>query len=197
MRAIRSILSTSDPLPQGEGVPRAHACRHRLRFRDYLILVALLALGCSHPRTPRTQVELDSQSESDPPKPVARKEPFDVTFKDLDIGMEPDSVYEKWMLTLKVEELVGKRIRLRGFICGAIFQLHNLHEFPLMREKECPYGPGGQAHHVVEVELKPHVTTDFTTEEVCVEGVFLVQPFTGTNGKTWSLYRLEQAAVCR
>ena len=164
----------------------------------FAALVVDLLSGCGQPRVSRPRVEGNSgDAAPETTKQTDPAVPRDVTFEDLHLDLPPDSIYESWMLPLRIETLIGKRIRLRGFICGAIFQLHNIHEFPLMREKECPYGPGGQAHHVAEVVLKPGATTDFTTDEICVEGDFSVKPYTGPNGKTWSLYRLEQATLCR
>lgn len=156
----------------------------------------ILFIGCrQEPPTLITAENLESVESA--PEKKSPAGPRDLSFEDLNIDLKPDSVFEPWMLPLRIEELEGQRVRLRGFMCAAIFQLHNIHEFPLMREKECPYGPGGQAHHVAEVELRPGNTTEFSTDEICIEGIFKVKPYQGANGKTWSLYRLEDASVCR
>jgi hypothetical protein len=161
-----------------------------------LSLLLILFNGCRQESPSLVTAEVVEPAESAPEK-KSRAGPRELSFEDLNIDLKPDSVFEPWMLPLRIEELEGQRVRLRGFMCAAIFQLHNIHEFPLMREKECPYGPGGQAHHVAEVELRPGSTTEFTTDEICIEGIFKVEPYQGANGKTWSLYRLEDAAVCR
>jgi len=122
--------------------------------------------------------------------------PQAITFEDLDIGMQPDSVYEPWMLTTRVQEIEGRSVRITGFMSAAILQAgENIRTFPLMREKECPFGPGGQAHHVIEVELQGHLRTSFTTEPVTVTGRLTVRPWKGANGKTWSLYHLEGTKI--
>lgn len=119
-----------------------------------------------------------------------------ITFEDLDIGMQPDSVYEPWMLTAHVQSLVGQRVRITGFMSAAILQAGSqIRTFPLLREQECPFGPGGQAHHVIEVELQDKLRTSFRTGPVTVEGVLTVRPWIGPNGKTWSLYHLEGTKV--
>ena len=124
------------------------------------------------------------------------REPLPITFEDLDIGMEADSVYEPWMLTTSVKSLLGKRVRITGFMSAAILQGGDtIRTFPLLREKECPFGPGGRAHHVIEVELQGKLRTDFRTGPVTVEGVLSVQPWNGPNGKTWSLYHLEGTKI--
>ncbi|MCU0879340.1 MAG: hypothetical protein MUF06_16275 [Pirellulaceae bacterium] len=120
-----------------------------------------------------------------------------VTWEELDLGMEPDSVYQPWMMKTSVAELVGKPIRITGFMCGAIFQKENVRNFPLLRERECPFGVGGQAHHVIEVDLPQDLRTSFTTEPVTIEGTFSVRPWTGPNGKTWSLYHVKGTKVER
>ncbi|MDX1948240.1 MAG: hypothetical protein SFU86_22810 [Pirellulaceae bacterium] len=121
--------------------------------------------------------------------------PISLTWEEIDLGMEPDSVYQPWMRTARVRDLEGKTVRITGYMCGAIFQKANIREFPLMRELECPFGPGGQAHHVIEVQLQGNLRTNFTTEPVTATGIFSIRPYTGPNGKTWSLYHLEATEV--
>lgn len=129
------------------------------------------------------------------PEPPQIQEPLTITWEDLDVGMPPDTLFEPWMAPTRVKALEGKRVRIVGYMSGAIFQKDHIREFPLMREKECPFGPGGQAHHVIEVELQGKVRTSFTTMPVTVEGVFGIQPRTGPNGNTWSLYRLDATKI--
>jgi hypothetical protein len=109
--------------------------------------------------------------------------------------MEPDSVYQPWMLTTSIKSLEGKPVRIKGWMNGAVFTRTNIRTFHLMREKECPFGPGGQAHHAIEVELQGKLRTDFTLDEITIEGIFHVAPVKGENGNTWSLYRIEGTAV--
>jgi hypothetical protein len=123
--------------------------------------------------------------------------PRRVTWEQLDLGMEPNSVYQPWMMKTSVAELEGQPIKITGFMGGAIFQKENVRNFPLMRERECPFGVGGQAHHVIEVDLPHALRTSFTTEPVTIEGTFSVRPWTGPNGKTWSLYHVEGTTVER
>lgn len=161
-----------------------------------MIVLATIFAGCEGQSVPPS-APIEIEPATSEPVTDTPTSPRDITFEELNIDLKPDSVFEPWMLPLRIEELEGQRVRLRGFMCAAIFQLHNIREFPLMREKECPYGPGGQAHHVAEVMLKPGKTMTFSADEVCIEGVFRVKPYQGPNGKTWSLYRLEDAALCR
>ena len=64
----------------------------------------------------------------------------------------------------------------------------------MLREKECPYGPGGQAHHVIAVTLQK-ASARFTEQLITVEGILSVEPFTGDNDKTWGVYALDDAEL--
>lgn len=172
----------------------------RLCLLAMLPLAALVGCGPAAVTVPEKQVV----SVSTPPKPVVPekppqpeipKGPEDVTWERLDIGMEPDSVFQPWMLTTSIKVLEGKPVRIKGWMNGAVFQRNNIRTFFLMREKECPFGPGGQAHHAIEVELAGKLRTSYTTDEITVEGTFSVVPMKGENGNTWSLYRISGTAV--
>jgi hypothetical protein len=129
-----------------------------------------------------------------PDRQPADKKPVPLTFEDLDISMEPDTLFEDWMLTLRVKSRLNQRVRITGFMCGGtVFMQSNIGQFVLLREKECPYGRGGQAHHAINVHLRPTDLIHFTTDPVTIEGNLTLAPFTGPNGKTWSLYRLDDA----
>lgn len=141
--------------------------------------------------TATTSQPVDTQ----PPKPEPPPAAEDITWERLDIGMEPDSVYQPWMMKTSIKVLEGKPVRIKGFMNGAVFTRTNIRNFHLMREKECPFGPGGQAHHAIEVELQGKARVDFTGEELTVEGIFSIVPVTGENGKTWSIYRIAGTAV--
>lgn len=173
------------------------------RFRTALwgvLLLSVLAIsGClpapsappisSRPAAKPRKIE---PAQTQPEKPPAIE---DITWERLDIGMEPDSVYQPWMMKTSIKVLEGKPVRIKGFMNGAVFTRTNIRNFHLMREKECPFGPGGQAHHAIEVELQGKARVDFTGEELTVEGIFSIVPVTGENGKTWSIYRLAGTAV--
>jgi hypothetical protein len=109
--------------------------------------------------------------------------------------MEPDSVYQPWMMKHDVKVLDGKPVRIKGFMHGGVFQRNNIRTFHLMREKECPFGPGGQAHHAMLVEMQGKLRASYTTDELTVEGIFRIVPVKGENGNTWSLYQLEGTSV--
>lgn len=176
-------------------------------FRLLAVLPLVTFVGCGPAPVSVTEkpiVSLSTPEKTDapekPPEPekpaaVIKTGPEDITWERLDIGMEPDSVYQPWMLTTSIKVLEGKSVRIKGWMNGAVFQRSNIRNFFLMREKECPFGPGGQAHHAIEVVLEGKLRTDFTLDEITVEGTFSVVPMKGENGNTWSLYRISGTAV--
>jgi hypothetical protein len=169
-------------------------------LRNLLLLLAALSLvvsGCLPVAAPPAPPPL-ANNPAESPAAVEKPAPpvtEDLKWERLDIGMEPDSVYQPWMLTTAIKVLEGKPVRIRGWMHGAVFQRSNIRNFHLMREKECPFGPGGQAHHAIEVVMQGTQRADFSVDEMTVEGIFRVVPVTGENGKTWSLYRIEGTAV--
>ena len=79
--------------------------------------------------------------------------PLAITWEQLDVPIPPDSVFEPWMMTTRVQALEGRQVRIKGFMFGGLFQTSGIREFPLLREKDCPFGQGGQPHHAINVEL--------------------------------------------
>jgi hypothetical protein len=124
--------------------------------------------------------------------PQESEEVIAITYEDLELPMEPDAVFQEWMLTQRVRDLDGRQVRITGFMCaGSIFTRRDIKNFVLLREQECPYGAGGEAHHAIEVVLQGGATTSYTTGPLTVEGRLSVKPFTGPNGKTWAMYHLQ------
>ena len=133
---------------------------------------------------------------SSPPAPVAKKRPRSerlavITFDDLALDMPADAKFTSSLLTPRVKELDGRRVSIKGFIYAAgIFTQTGITSFPLVKNTQCKFGPGGQAFCVILVQLKDGVTTDFTLRPVTVEGTLKVEPYEGPDGNTWSVYRM-------
>ena len=113
-----------------------------------------------------------------------------ITFDDLQLEMKEDAVFDPALLTPRLRQLDGRRVRIRGFIFPAIFQQTGITRFPLVKNTQCKFGPGGLAQHVILVDLQPGVSTSFTVRPVAVEGRLTVRPFEGSDGKTWAVYHL-------
>jgi hypothetical protein len=145
----------------------------------------------------------DSKPENGTPKnggtEAATKKATDevavITFDDLNINMQQDIVFRPWMLTDRVKELEGKRIRLNGYMHGGISQLKNIKEFVLLKNTECKFGPGGQADHLIQVKLQGNASASYGTTPVQVEGILKLNPYQGPDGNTWSVYDLLGDAV--
>jgi hypothetical protein len=121
--------------------------------------------------------------------------PLAITWDDLDIPLPADSTYESWMLTSRAKAVLDRYVRITGHMYGGIAQKDAIRTFPLLRDTDCPFGPGGHAHHAIEVNLQGKLRTHFRTAPVTVEGFLTLSPFTGTDGKTWSVYHLEGTKV--
>ncbi len=120
-------------------------------------------------------------------------EAIKITFDNIIIGMQADIPYRPWMMNEEVKELEGKRVSITGVMNGIVDKQKNLKSFVLLRNKECKYGKGGQADHLAEVKLKTGQGISFTTDTVRVEGTLRIEPFTGSDGNTWSIYVLDDA----
>ncbi len=131
-----------------------------------------------------------------PPLRNPSRRPVPITFDDLELAMKLDSKFTPELLTERVMKLHGQRVSIKGFIYAAgIFQQTGIRKFPLVKNTQCKFGPGGLAYCVILVSLKDDVTTNFTLQPVTVEGILKIEPFEGPDGITWSVYRLEGERV--
>ncbi len=127
--------------------------------------------------------------------PVRPGEAQKITFDDLNLGMREDMVFRPFLVTDRVKELDGTRVRITGFIHGGAAGTKGIREFVLLKNTECKFGAGGQADHLAMVYLTPGETAKYQVEAVKVEGVLKVKPFEGPDGNTWSVYDLAEAKL--
>ncbi len=144
------------------------------------------------PATPSSAAKKEEASSADTAKPkTPSRRPVVITFDDLELKMQLDSKFSPDLLTQRVRELDGERVSIKGFIYAAgVFQQTGIQRFPLVKNTQCKFGPGGLAYCVILVSLKEGVTTNFTLQPVTVEGILKVEPYEGPDGITWSVYRL-------
>lgn len=130
-------------------------------------------------------------------EPTRPGDPEKITFDDLILGMQADMVYRPFMLTDRAKELEGKRVRLTGEMYGGSFTgTTKATAFVILRNKECKYGPGGQADHVADVKMKEGNTARFTSGTVRVEGTLRISPLNDDkDGNTKHIYVLEDAVL--
>ncbi len=123
------------------------------------------------------------------PRPRGSKNTYYLTFEDLEINMKESQKFEESMLTPNVRKLNGKRVRIAGVIhAGSLFKQSGVKQFVMLKNIECPFGPGATAHHNMRVTLTEGI--EFTTRPVTVEGTLKVDPYEGPDGTTWALYTL-------
>ena len=118
-----------------------------------------------------------------------------ITFDDLNLGMQADMVFRDFMLSDRVKDLDGKKISIVGYMHGGSDSQRGIKQFILLKNTQCKFGPGGQADHLADVQLREGQSTNFTPSDMKIEGTFRIQPFQGTDGNTWSIYRLEDAQI--
>lgn len=139
--------------------------------------------------------DTDAAAKAEPmPLPVRNDdEVIDITFDDVNLQMQADMVFRPFLITDRVRQLEGRRVRIGG-VMYATDRTRGITEFVLLKNTECKFGPGGMADHLVSVTLKDGETTTYPGDKpISVEGVLRVNPFQGPDGFTWSVYDLEMA----
>jgi len=124
-----------------------------------------------------------------PGEPVA----LPISFDDLNLNMKIDVPFREDMLTEKVKEVVGKRVRLKGVMHGSLPNLKQVDQFILLRNKE--FRNWSPADTLVEVKMRTGESTKYTQNRLDVEGTLRIEPKTGDDGNTWSIYILEEATL--
>ena len=121
--------------------------------------------------------------------------PENVTFDDVKFEFEKNEDFSRQILTDKINNFEGKRIKIRGFIRPS-FKQTGIEKFILVRDnQECCFGPGAMIYDCMIVGLTRGTATEFTTRPITVEGDFYLKEFEGPDGKLWAIYRLRNATV--
>jgi hypothetical protein len=126
---------------------------------------------------------------------AAGDRPYDKTFDDLRFDIKPGDPFQRAMLPPKIEQMVGQRIRIRGFILPAERQ-RGIKTFVLVRDnQECCFGPGAALYDCILVEMLPGKTIEFSIWPVAVEGTFGINEVIGPDGTHLAIYRIEGETV--
>ena len=121
--------------------------------------------------------------------------PENVTFDDVKFEIEKNEDFSRQILTDKINNFEGKRIKIRGYIRPS-FKQTGIEKFILVRDnQECCFGPGAMIYDCMIVGMKKGTATEFTTRPITVEGDFYLKEFEGPDGKLWAIYRLRNATV--
>lgn len=144
--------------------------------------------------------EGDQAAKPSPPETLAvvAENPtlLDKTFDDVKFDIEPDSPFDRAMLTDEIRALDGKRMRIRGYILPTA-QKRGIKQFVLVRDnQECCFGPGAALYDCILVNMEPGETTEFSVRPVAVEGTFTVDEFFGPDKEIpLAIYRLKGDSV--
>lgn len=144
--------------------------------------------------TAKTTPTVESTAQS-PATPARANELQDKTFDDIKFDIKPGDPFARDMLTPTIEELDGKRIRIRGWILPS-YQSRGLKQFVLVRDNmECCFGPGAALYDCIVVEMQPGKTAEFSTSPVAVTGEFAVRVLPGPGGTPLAIYRMQGEEV--
>ena len=112
-----------------------------------------------------------------------------ISFDDLKFDIEKGAKYDPAMLTPRIQELVGQRVRVRGYILPSTQQ--TLVSFTLVRDnKECCFGPKAALYDCIRVKMTPEKTANFTTLPIAVEGLFSLKELK-IGDQTWALFFID------
>ncbi len=134
-------------------------------------------------------------SDRQPVRAVSNTQTVEATFDDIKFEMELDDPFKRSLLTPKIEDLFGQRIRIRGYMYPTL-KRRGLTGFVLVRDnQECCFGPGAALFDCIRVQMHPDKTAEFSIRPIAVEGVFKFDEFTDLDGTTRAIYMLEQTTV--
>jgi hypothetical protein len=119
----------------------------------------------------------------------------DATFDDIKLDLAKDEPFVDEKLTESVRQLVGQRIRIRGYIHPSAFT-QKLASFVLTRDnQECCFGDGAALHDCIFIEMQNGTTADFTTYPVMVQGRVRVRVQRDFDGKQNAIYQIDGESV--
>lgn len=126
---------------------------------------------------------------------ISSTQAAETTFDDIKFEMELNGRFKRSMLTPKVEDLFGQRIRIRGYMYPTL-KRRGLTAFVLVRDnQECCFGPGAALFDCIRVQMHPDKSAEYSIRPIAVEGVFKFEEFADMDGTTRAIYMLDQASV--
>ena len=118
-----------------------------------------------------------------------------ITFDDIKFQMEKGDKFSRKMLTEDINDLVGQRVSIKGYI-RPNNKNKGLKKFVFVRDdKECCFGPGAALYDCVLVTLAKGKESDFTVRPITVEGEFYLKEFNGPDRRVWAVYRMKNCRV--
>lgn len=121
--------------------------------------------------------------------------PKDVIFDDIKLELKKDQPFDPKLLTPKVTQLDGTRVRIRGYMLPG-FQQKGITKFVLVRDNmECCFGPGAALHDCIVVDMVEGASAEFSTRPITVEGTFKVKELKSPSGRHLAIYHLDGEAT--
>ncbi len=116
---------------------------------------------------------------------------IEATFDDLKFEMTKTELFDRAMLTPKVNALMGKKIRVRGYIFPTLRKT-GLNRIVLVRDNmECCFGPGAALFDCILVTMAPGKTAEYTIRPVAVEGTIRLEELQGgPDGRPLAIYQM-------
>jgi hypothetical protein len=141
---------------------------------------------------PRDVAQKATVADSTPPTGVKRQE---IGFDDSRFEIQPKEEFSRLLMTDEIRKLVGKRVRIQGFMQGA-FQADDLKDFVLIHNLRALFGGSEPPlYEPILVTLAPGSTTSFTTSKMTVEGKFLIREFPEDGSGPLAIYAIQDATV--
>jgi hypothetical protein len=148
------------------------------------------------PNADQAPVEAPKGDNRPSPPLWPKKGTLNLSFKDVEFEIEKGGDFEDEMLTDKIRALVGRRIKISGYMYSTEFE-DGLENFILIQNASCPFGgPEALVYHNMLVNLKDGETTSYTTDAVTVEATLSIQPFPADRDEIeLSIYSLSGATM--
>ncbi len=153
------------------------------------------AVGCdqvaSSSAAPQASRPTEETKPTDQATTAATAQTLDQSFDDIKFEMEIGTPFKRSMLRPEIEALVGRRIRIRGYILPSFLQ-KGITSFVLVRDNlECCFGPGAALFDCIVVDMDDGKTVDYTVRPIAVTGTFDVREVLGPDGKHLAIYHLQ------
>ena len=118
-----------------------------------------------------------------------------ISFDDIKFEMKQDDPFRRSMLTQKIVDYDGQKIKIRGYILPS-FKQDGLTQFVLVRDNlECCFGPGAALYDCVMVEMQAGKSASYSVRPVTVEGDFKITEWKDFDGVIRAIYHLDGDAV--
>jgi hypothetical protein len=116
---------------------------------------------------------------------------IETTFNDVKFEMSKTELFDRAMLTPRVNALLGKKIRIRGYMYPTL-RKKGLKQFVLVRDNmECCFGPGAALFDCVLVTMAPEQTAEYSIRPIAVEGTLRLEELPGgPGGRPLAIYQM-------